>query len=178
MTSVNLSGGNLSANASNGANMQLRSGNVTVALQEGTAINANIGSGSASPLSLQVTAGSATISGANGTHSVSQGEGLSLDAEGVVTSHPITIIEPPPLSTIAIIMNWRQFPCNNSSARKKYGTKKGHPETRMPLFPFNLNPIGWKAATAPHWNGTQDSFPVHRQGTSPHWHHHSRTCRP
>ena len=95
MTSVNLSGGKLSANASNGANMQLRSGNVTVALQEGTAINANIGSGSASPLSLQVTAGSATISGANGTHSVSQGEGLSLDAEGVVTSHPITIIEPP-----------------------------------------------------------------------------------
>ena len=96
MTSVNLSGGNLSANASNGANMQLRSGNVTVALQEDTAINANIGSGSASPLSLQVTAGSATISSANGTHSVSQGEGLSLDAEGVVTSHPITIIEPPP----------------------------------------------------------------------------------
>ena len=34
MTSVNLSGGNLSANASSGSNMQLRSGNVTVALQE------------------------------------------------------------------------------------------------------------------------------------------------
>ena len=97
---------------------------MTVALQEGTAINANIGSGSASPLSLQVTAGSATISGANGTHSVSQGEGLSLEAEGVVTSHPITIIEPHSLSTIAIIMNWRQFPCNNSSARKKYSTKR------------------------------------------------------
>ncbi|MBQ4330978.1 MAG: FecR domain-containing protein, partial [Spirochaetaceae bacterium] len=96
MTSVNLSGGNLSANASSGSNMQLRSGNVTVALQEGTAINANIGSGSASPLSLQVTAGSATISGANGTHAISQGEGLSLDAEGAITSQPITIIEPAP----------------------------------------------------------------------------------
>lgn len=94
MTSVNLSGGNLSANASAGSNMQLKSGSVTVALEEGASINANMASDGSTPLSLQVTAGSAIISGADGTHSVSQGEGLSLDAEGAVTSQPITIIEP------------------------------------------------------------------------------------
>ena len=117
MTSVNLSGGNLSANASSGSNMQLRSGNVTVALQEGTTINANIGSGSASPLSLQVTAGSATIIGADGTHSVGLGEGLTLDAEGAVTSQPLTIIEPSPQTrllkfegkTVPVSFKWSTY---------------------------------------------------------------------
>lgn len=94
MTSVNLSGGNLSANASSGSNLQLRSGNVTVALQEGAAINASAGADRSAPLSLHVTAGNATISGATGVHSVGQGEGLSLDATGAVTTQPITVIEP------------------------------------------------------------------------------------
>ncbi len=92
MTSVNFSEGTISASA--GANMQLRSGDLTVALQEGTVLNANAAADS--PLSLQVASGNAVVSGANGSHSVTQGEGIAFNADGQVASRPITVLEPPP----------------------------------------------------------------------------------
>lgn len=95
MTSVNITGGNISASTQDGGNMQLQSGNVTVALQSGTSLNASVGNDSAAPLSLQVTAGDAVISSADGTRSISQGEVLSMDTEGLVAPRPITIAEPP-----------------------------------------------------------------------------------
>lgn len=95
-TSVNLSGGSLSANANAGSKMQLKSGNVTVDLQEGTAINARAGSSDTEALSLQVTAGNALINGTEGNRTVSQGESMSMGTDGKVSMRPITILEPEP----------------------------------------------------------------------------------
>lgn len=96
MTSVNLSGGVLSANTGAGSNMQLKSGNFTIDLQAGTSLNANLGEAGNSPLALQVNSGNAIITGENGTHSVTQGEGLSIGPDGTVSSRPITIQSPAP----------------------------------------------------------------------------------
>lgn len=93
-TSVNLSGGSLSANASTGAKMQLKSGNVTVDLQEGTALNARTGSSDAEALSLQVTAGNALINGTDGNRTIMQGESMSMDRDGGISERPITVLEP------------------------------------------------------------------------------------
>lgn len=95
MTSINMSGGMVAANTSAGSNMQLRSGNVTVNLEEGTSLNANTGTGD-TPLSLQVTSGNATISGAEGSVSLGEGDGLSVNAAGLVTTKPVTVLEPAP----------------------------------------------------------------------------------
>ena len=95
-TSVNLSGGSLSANANAGSKMQLKSGNVTVDLQEGTALNARAGSSDTEALSLQVTAGNALINGTEGNRTVSQGESMSMGTDGKVSMRPITILEPEP----------------------------------------------------------------------------------
>lgn len=114
MTSINMSGGMVAANTSAGSKMQLRSGNVTVDLEEGTTLNANTGAGD-TPLSLQVTTGNATVSGSEGSVSLVEGDGLSINAEGHVTTRPVTVLEPAPQirqlkfegATLPIGFKWR-----------------------------------------------------------------------
>ena len=93
-TSVNLTGGSLSANSSAGSKMQLKSGNVMVELQEGSSLNARAGSSDTETLSLQVLAGNAIINSADGNHSIMQGDTMSMGADGNISLRPITILEP------------------------------------------------------------------------------------
>lgn len=93
-TSVNLTGGSLSANSSVGSKMQLKSGNVMVELQEGSSLNARAVSSDTAALSLQVIAGNAIINSADGNHSIVQGDAMSMGTDGNISLRPITILEP------------------------------------------------------------------------------------
>lgn len=96
-TSVNLTGGSLSANSNTGSKMQLQSGNVMVELQEGSSLNAQAGKSDSEALSLQVIQGNVIINGAAGSHSILQGESISIDQNGTVgNARPITVLEPAP----------------------------------------------------------------------------------
>ena len=124
-TSVNLSGGSLSANTNAGSKMQLKSGSVTVDLQEGTALNARAGSSDAEALSLQVTQGNALINGADGNRTITQGENMTMGTDGMVSVRPITIIEPAPSLKLL------KFEGTNQSLKFKWESNNLPPKSQL-----------------------------------------------
>ena len=123
-TSVNLTGGSLSANSNTGSKMQLQSGNVMVELQEGSSLNAQAGKSDTEALSLQVIEGNVVINGAEGSRSILQGESISIDQNGTVgNTRPITVLEPAPNrqllkfegNTLPLQFSWKLAPLPQNS---------------------------------------------------------------
>ncbi len=123
-TSVNLTGGSLSANSNTGSKMQLQSGNVMVELQAGSSLNAQAGKSDSEALSLQVIQGNVIINGAAGSHSILQGESISIDQNGTVgNARPITVLEPAPNlqllkfegNTLPLQFSWKLAPLPQNS---------------------------------------------------------------
>ncbi len=123
-TSVNLTGGSLSANSNTGSKMQLQSGNVMVELQAGSSLNAQAGKSDSEALSLQVIQGNVIINGAAGSHSILQGKSISIDQNGTVgNARPITVLEPAPNlqllkfegNTLPLQFSWKLAPLPQNS---------------------------------------------------------------